>query len=507
MIDTDIAGKTVIVGLGKTGLSCARFLAQRGEPFVVVDTRQSPPALAELLTLVPDVDCYLGGLEPFVFEQADRIIVSPGISVKESVIAKAKLNGAEVIGDVVLFAHYADAPIVAITGSNGKSTVTTMLAEMAKQAGLYVEVGGNLGTPVLDLLSRSSTPLPDAGAEKNSVEKPAYYIVELSSFQLETTANLNALAAVVLNISADHMDRYRDLQEYRMAKRKIYNGCTTLVVNRDDPDVMGILQDYLNSAGEMSASARKQGEVIISFGLSQPNTVAFDSPRTGSLHTGSLHTDSLHTGLQRPGSQHFGLLSKEGRQYLAKGDQYLMPADEMRLPGRHNIANALAALALGDALQLPEDSMLSALRQYPGLPHRTEWVATINGVKWYNDSKGTNVGATVSAIIGMPGSKVLIAGGDGKGADFTPLREVIIANNVHLVILIGKDAPAIKDVLFGVVQVELTNTLEAAVKLACSLSSDGDSVILSPACASFDMFKDYQHRGDVFISAVRNLPL
>jgi len=473
MIDTDIAGNTVIVGLGKTGLSCARFLAQRGESFVVVDTRQSPPALAELLTIAPDVDCYLGGLEPFVFEQADRIIVSPGISVKESVIAKARFNGAEVIGDIMLFAHYADAPIVAITGSNGKSTVTTMLAEMARQAGLYIEAGGNLGTPVLDLLSLPQVTKPDMAVDGNKPEKPAYYIVELSSFQLETTARLNAFAAVVLNISADHMDRYNDLQEYRAAKRNIYNGCEVLVVNRDDPDVMEMLQECLATDFDVNGSI-KNGSVI-SFGLSQPEDDAF------------------------------GLRNSNGRQYLAKGEQCLMPADEMRLPGRHNLANALAALALGDAMQLPLDAMLSALRTYPGLPHRTQWVATINGVNWYNDSKGTNVGATVSAIIGMPGPKVLIAGGDGKGADFAPLREAIIANNVHLVILIGKDAPVIKETLFGVVQVELTRSLEAAVTLAYSLSSDGDSVILSPACASFDMFNDYEHRGDVFVNAVMSL--
>ncbi|NOZ54644.1 MAG: UDP-N-acetylmuramoyl-L-alanine--D-glutamate ligase [Gammaproteobacteria bacterium] len=485
MVDTDVAGKTVIVGLGNTGLSCARFLAQRGEPFVVVDTRQNPPALTQLLNLVPDVDCYLGGLEPFVFEQADRIIVSPGISANELVIAKARLNGAEIIGDIALFAQYADAPIVAITGSNGKSTVTTLLAEMAQQAGVYVEVGGNLGTPALDLLSRPLTSKPSTMMHNTSVinnkpAKPAFYIVELSSFQLETTPNLNAQVAVVLNISADHMDRYVNLLEYRAAKRNIYNGCKIMIVNRDDPEVMEMLHDVTNSDNHLSHGC-------------------------GSADTGNPNKAMLSFGLSLCSDANFGIQNKHGRQYLMKGEQYLMPTDELHFPGWHNLANALAALALGDAMRLPLSAMLAALREYSGLPHRTQWVATIRGVSWYNDSKGTNVGATVAAITGMPGTKILIAGGDGKGADFKPLREAVIANNVRLVVLIGKDAQAIAEVLFGVVQVELTTTLDAAVRLAGELSMPGESVILSPACASFDMFKDYQHRGDTFVRAVKGI--
>ena len=451
-------GNTVIVGLGKTGLSCARYLAQKGEPFVVVDSRANPPGLKELLSIAPNVNCYLGGFEPFVFEQAKRLIVSPGISVKESVIAGAKQRGAEIIGDIALFARHADAPIVAITGSNGKSTVTTMLDAMAQQAKLKVKVGGNLGVPALDLLDKDN---------KTPQQPTEFYVLELSSFQLETTPDLHAFAAVVLNVSADHMDRYANLQEYVAAKQNIYHNCRHRVFNRDDPAV----------AAMITAEAA-QSEDIVSFGLSAPLT-------------------ELDFGVEHDGSQ----------AWLVKGKQRLMPAEEIYLPGRHNQSNALAALALGETMGIPMDDMLSVLRSFSGLPHRMQLVATRNQVSWYNDSKGTNVGATVSAIAGMSGNKVLIAGGDGKGADFEPLREAVIANNVRLVILIGKDAERIADVLSGVVQIERASNMYAAVALANKLAKPDEKVILSPACASFDMFTDYQQRGEVFMEAVRNLPI
>jgi UDP-N-acetylmuramoylalanine--D-glutamate ligase len=454
------AGATVIVGLGKTGLSCARYLTQRGETFVVVDSRSNPPGLKQLLSVAPNVQCYLGGFEPLVFDQAQRLIVSPGVSVKESVIANARAHGAEVLGDIALFAAHADAPIIAITGSNGKSTVTTLLGAMAEHAELKVKVGGNLGEPALNLL-------PGKTESELSLDKTDYYILELSSFQLETTDNLKAYAAVVLNISADHMDRYVNVQEYVDAKKNIYLDCQNKVINRDDELV----------AGMTSSNKTEVSENVVSFGMGMP-----------------------------PTTKDFGIESRGDKAWLVKGSQLLMRVDEIGLPGRHNQANALAALALGEVTGIDVDDMLHVLRHFSGLPHRMQLVAKIREIDWYNDSKGTNVGATVSALAGMPGNKILIAGGDGKGADFNPLREAVIANNVRVVILIGKDAECIESVLSGVVQIERAENMTAAVVLADKLAKAKDKVILSPACASFDMFSDYQHRGEVFMESVRSLP-
>ncbi|WP_455365230.1 UDP-N-acetylmuramoyl-L-alanine--D-glutamate ligase, partial [Kaarinaea lacus] len=452
---TGTQGTTVIVGLGKTGLSCARYLAQQGETFVVVDSRADPPGLKQLLSLAPNVECYLGGFEPVAFEQAKRLIVSPGISIKESVIANAASQGAQVLGDIALFAEHADAPIVAITGSNGKSTVTSMVGAMAEQGDLKVKVGGNIGVPALDLLATS--PVSDIGeiTTEPNLEKPDFYVLELSSFQLETTPNLSAFAAVVLNISADHMDRYANIQEYVAAKQQVYRNCHFQVYNRDD----------VLCAEMMQAVVASTDDRVVSFGLGIP-----------------------------PSDHDYGIEQQDGESWLMKGKQPLMRVDELSLPGRHNQANALAALALGEAMNIKLDDMLQVLRNFVGLPHRMQLVASINNVNWYNDSKGTNVGATVSAIAGMPGNKILIAGGDGKGADFEPLREAVIANNVRLVILIGKDADRIEAVLSGVVQIERAANMNAAVLLASKLAKPQEKVILSPACASFDMFRDYQHR-------------
>ncbi|HEY5603494.1 MAG TPA: UDP-N-acetylmuramoyl-L-alanine--D-glutamate ligase [Gammaproteobacteria bacterium] len=463
-----VKGATVIVGLGKTGLSVARYLAQRGEAFVVADSRRDPPGLKQLLSIAPNVECHLGGFEPRIFEQAQRLIVSPGVSIKEPVIASAVARGAEILGDIALFAAQAGAPIVAITGSNGKSTVTAMAGAMAEHAGLNAKVGGNIGIPALDFLTGPAKAVAGDAPMAANVEKPAFYVLELSSFQLETTPNLNAFAAVVLNVSADHMDRYTTIQEYSAAKQIVYRNCHYRVFNRDDALGTQLVK-------QVDGSAQDQ---VVSFGLGAP-----------------------------PTGNDFGIDNHGGAPWLMKGQQALMRADEMSLPGRHNQANALAALALGEAMKIRIEDMLHVLRNFVGLPHRMQLVAELKEVSWYNDSKGTNVGATVSAIAGMPGSKLLIAGGDGKGADFEPLRAAVIANNVRLVILIGRDADRIEKVLSGVVQIETATTMQAAVVLASKLAKAGEKVILSPACASFDMFNDYQHRGDVFMQAVRSLPL
>jgi UDP-N-acetylmuramoylalanine--D-glutamate ligase len=433
---------TVIVGLGKTGLSCARYLAGRGESFVVMDSRNTPPALTELRREFPWAPLFLGGFDDAVLARAQRLIVSPGVALAEPAIAAAIRDGAEAIGDIELFARAAHAPVMAVTGANGKSTVTTLVGEMIRDAGFTVRVGGNLGTPALDLLEK---------------DEPDFYVLELSSFQLETTQSLNAAAAVVLNISPDHMDRYHDVREYAAAKQRIYRGAGTMVINADDPVVVAMMQ---------------AGRRVTRFSLREPV----------------------------PGD--FGVRNRDGQPHLAKGAEILLPAAELHIKGMHNSANALAALALGEAAGVPMTSMLATLRRFAGLPHRTQWVASRNGVSWYNDSKGTNVGATLAALQGMPGKVILIAGGLGKGQDFTPLKAAAAAK-ARAVVLMGQDAPLIERALAGVVPVVQVRDMDEAVERAAHLAQEGDTVLLSPACASFDMFKGYDHRGEVFTAAVR----
>ena len=450
---SEVSVQTLIVGLGATGLSCARFLRQRGETFSVIDSRAMPPSLQQLQNEMPEVPTYCGSFDMPVMKTAHRIVLSPGISLQEPPIAAAMQRGADIFGDIELFARHVDAPVVAITGSNGKSTVTALVGEMAKAAGLKVKVGGNIGTPALDLLADADEPTE-------------FYVLELSSFQLETTRSLNAYAAVVLNVSPDHMDRYHSIDEYAAAKQSIYHGDGVLVVNSDDPWVVAM-------------------ETAFTHQNAQRHVVRFS--------------------LQVPKQDEFGIRRVDGEPWLAFGQTPLLKAGELRIAGKHNQANALAALALGDAMRIPMNTMLNVLRQFPGLPHRTQWVATINGVNWYNDSKGTNVGATVAAVAGMPGSKVLIAGGDGKGADFTPLKDLAIHHNVKAVVLIGRDGPVIAKALNGAVPVSYATNMLDAVNQANGLVNAGDCVLLSPACASFDMFENYVARGKAFEQAVKRL--
>jgi UDP-N-acetylmuramoylalanine--D-glutamate ligase len=443
-----LAPRTLIVGLGKTGLSCARFLAPRGVPLAVTDSRAAPPALAALRDELPDVAVFVGGFNEAAFAAAEQFVVSPGISLNEPVIARARRRGVPVVGDIELFARAADAPIIAITGSNGKSTVTTLVGEMARCAGLKAAVGGNLGTPALDLLMDPEGP-------------PDLYVIEVSSFQLDTTENLGAAAAVVLNVSPDHMDRYPDLETYCASKQRVYRGAGVKVINADDP-------------------------LVAEMGRGDPRALRFT--------------------LGEPGPGELGLMIEGGEEWLAFGSRLLLPAREVRIAGRHNLANALAAMALSHAMRLPWEAMCEALRRFPGLPHRCEWVAERDGVTWYNDSKGTNVGATVAAMQGMLGRLVLIAGGDGKGADFKPLGPVV-AQKARAVVLIGRDAriieKSIEQAIAGAAPVVHAKDMLEAVDRARELAQPGDSVLLSPACASFDMFKNFEHRGRVFVSAVR----
>ncbi len=437
--------ETLIVGLGVTGLSVARYLSAREEPFAVADSRENPPGKAEFEAEFPTVPAYFGSFRSSVFQRAKQLIVSPGISVLTDEIQHAHSKGAEIIGDIELFVRsISQQPVVAITGSNGKTTVTTLLGLMAEKSGRRVLIGGNVGIPVLQLLDE---------------EIPDLYVLELSSFQLETTYSMNAIAAVILNISEDHLDRYDGLDSYVAAKARIYDQCEIPVVNRDDARVSRL-------AGVHES---------ISFGLGAPARL-----------------------------EDFGLLPKDGKEWLAKGSSYLMPTEEIKLPGRHNICNALAALALGDQAGLPMTGMLDALRCFEGVPHRSQWIAEINAVNWYNDSKGTNVGATLAALSGLPGKTVLIAGGQGKGSDFTPLREVV-TDKARAVILMGEDADRLAQALPDYPHKIFVKDMQEAVRRAAEQARPGDNVLLSPACASFDMFRNYEERGEVFVKAVKRL--
>jgi len=390
---------------------------------------------------------YLGGLEQAVLNGAAQIILSPGLPLATPEIQAAIERSVPVVGDIQVFADYAQAPVVAITGSNAKSTVTTIVGEMAKDAGVNVAVGGNLGTPALDLIS-------------DAVE---LYVMELSSFQLETTPALKASVATVLNVSPDHLDRYDSYLKYHQAKHEIFKGCQAVVVNRDDA---------------LSAPMIKPGVKHTSFGLSIPDL------------------------------NQFGIIKQESNTYLAKFNEPLLDVSKLKIKGSHNRSNALAALALGEAVGLDMISMLATLQNYPGLEHRCQWLKCSDGVDYYNDSKGTNVGATVAALQGLgpdtQGSIILMAGGVAKGADFSFMKGAI-DQYVTTLILYGEDRASLAKALKGQAEIKLADSFEGAFNLARENSQHGDAVLLSPACASFDMFKSFEHRGEVFTQLVKAL--
>ena len=407
------------------------------------DSRKVPPGLAELGHLTNTLDIRLGGFDLSLLDAASQLVISPGVSLEEPIAQAARARGIEVLGDVELFARAVRAPVIGITGTNGKSTVTSLVARMAASAGRRVLAGGNLGVPALDLLDQ---PLPDI------------YVLELSSFQLETTSSLDLMAAVVLNVTADHMDRYASVAAYAAAKARIFMHAATVVLNADDPLV-------------------------------------------AAMQTGRHATRTFST--QRDDAD-YSLLRRDGRVHLARQGEALLDTARLKIRGLHNAANALAALALGDAAGLPLAAMLDALEAFPGLPHRSAWVADIAGVRYLDDSKGTNVGATLAAVAGLDGPLVMIAGGDGKGQDFTPLAAAF-AHKVRHVVLIGRDAPALERTLEGVCATERAADMAQAVAAAARAAQPGDTVLLSPACASLDMFRDYGHRGDEFAAAVQKL--
>lgn len=437
----------IVVGLGKSGMSLVRFLAQQGVRFAVADTRANPPELATLQRDYPQVEVRCGELDVEFLCRATELYVSPGLALATPALQQAAARGVQMSGDIELFARHAKAPIIAITGSNAKSTVTTLVGEMAKAAGKKVAVGGNLGTPALDLLA-------------DDVE---LYVMELSSFQLETTHSLNAEVATCLNVSEDHMDRYSGMQAYHLAKHRIFRGARQVVVNRDDA-------------------------------LSRP-----------------LQADQLPCwsfGLSKSDFNGFGLIEEAGEKCLAFQFDALLPVRELKIRGAHNQSNALAALALGHAVGLPFAAMLEALKHFTGLAHRCQWVGELRGAHYYDDSKATNVGAALAAIEGLGadinGKLLLIAGGDGKGADFSALR-VPVAHYCRAVVLLGRDAARLAEALDGAAVQVRVNSLEEAVAQCAALAQPGDAVLLSPACASLDMFKNFEERGRLFAQAVGGL--
>lgn len=435
----------VVVGLGSTGLSCARFLQQRGVPFAVVDTRAEPPGLAELRREMPGVEVYAGDYPQELFRAAAEVIVSPGVGMATPIVRAAQAAGVPVVGDIDLFMREATAPVVGITGSNAKSTVTELVGQMARDAQRNVGVGGNLGTPALALLA----------------PERELYVLELSSFQLERSQRLGLAVAAVLNISADHLDRHGTMRGYRAAKHRIFNGCGKAVVNPDDA---------------MTVPLPGTDEEVVTWRMAEPQAGGF------------------------------GLRQIDGVEFLCQDEQALLPVAGLRLAGRHNVANALAALALGHAAGLPLAAMTATLRSFKGLPHRCELVAEIDGVRYVNDSKGTNVGATEAALRGLGGARdvLLIAGGQGKGADFTQLQAAV-AQHCKLLLLLGEDAPLLAQALSPSAPVLMVSSLAEAVSAAAARASRGDVVLLSPACASFDMFSGYAERGNTFAARVRDL--
>jgi UDP-N-acetylmuramoylalanine--D-glutamate ligase len=433
----------VVVGLGKTGYSIAQYLLAHGVRFSVTDSRAAPPELERLTALSRIVPVRTGGFDPELLKDAEMVIASPGVSLRGEFFERARALELPIIGDIELFARAAKAPVVAITGTNGKSTVTTLLGAMVARAERQVAVGGNLGVPALELL--------DAAAD--------LYVLELSSFQLELTDSLAPLAATVLNVTPDHLDRYADIAAYAAAKARIYARCQVPLINLDDALVAHMLAP---------------SQPHVSFAL-------------------------------RDTAADYRLVGRGADVWLSSHGERVFPLAELKLTGLHNAANALAALALADAIGVSRSASIEALHEFPGLAHRTQWVAEVGGVRYIDDSKGTNVGATLAAVAGLPGPLVLIAGGDGKGQDFSALRSAF-DGKVRAAVLIGRDARQLGAVLEGVCACEYCPTLETAVERAAQLARPGEVVLLSPACASLDMFRDYAHRGEVFAQAVRSLP-
>lgn len=442
----------LVVGLGKTGHSIARYLQRRNIPFCAFDTREAPTGLIEFNNEFPGIEVYLHELPADIYRQVSSIICSPGVALDHPMLQKANELSIPIYGDIECLARDVQSPIIAITGTNGKSTVTMLVGEMARAAGLRVAVGGNIGTPVLDLLDGN--------------EIYDLWVLELSSFQLDLVTSLAPIAATILNVTPDHLDRHHHFSAYVQAKQRIYHRANVMVHNREDHYTQPQVNDVMPSTN------------LVNFGI--------DAPTSGC----------------------WGLLHKDNVTYLACGQDILMSVDALKIKGRHNWANALAACSLASAAGISFACMVDVLEKFPGLPHRSQWVRTLDGVDWINDSKGTNIGATMSAISGigasMGGKIVLIAGGQGKGADFSELCP-FMTDFVRSVVLIGEDADKIELAIKNAVSVQRASSMDDAINLAQCTAQKGDVVLLSPACASLDMFRDFNHRGEVFTALVNAL--
>jgi UDP-N-acetylmuramoylalanine--D-glutamate ligase len=451
--------QVLVLGMGETGLSMVKWLTRQGAVVRVADNRVTPPNLKVLEQLIPTEKIYNGPFTAEAFDGIEAVAISPGVPLAEPLVQNVMKREIPVIGDIELFAqalNHLEQPrpkILAITGSNGKTTVTTMVGNMVRNAGWDVEVAGNIGPAVLETLMRRM----DLG------RMPQYWVLELSSFQLETTQHLDADAAAVLNLSEDHFDRYAGMHDYAAAKARLFMGHkeSVQILNRDDKAVLA-----------MALPGRKQ----ITFGLGEPIS-----------------------------EWDFGLLQIQGDLWLAQGEIGLLKTSELMIPGMHNVANALAAMALCRAVALSYEPLLEALREFKGLPHRMQKIAVINKVTFYDDSKSTNVGSAIAALNGMQKNIVLIAGGDGKGQDFSPLKQPV-ANCARAVVLLGRDAKEIAKAISDCqIPIHYAATMDEAVRISFLLAQPGDVVMLSPACASLDMFRNYIHRAEVFIDVVKEI--
>lgn len=436
------ASKDLVVGLGATGLSVARYFRRADIDAMFFDSRAQPPGMRELDEVWPGAQVLLGDV--LLPQGISRIIASPGVSDKHPLLAKARKQHLEIISDIELFAREARVPFVAVTGSNGKSTVTTLLYYMCRADGHQVLAGGNLGEPALDLLQHPT---------------PEVYILELSSFQLQRTQSLPAAVAILLNVSPDHLDWHSSEAEYRNSKYRVYREAQEAVINRADAEAV---------------KHTEHCEHVISFGSDEP------------------------------AMNQYGLRTEDGETFLARGDSMLISVKDLAMYGVHNQLNALAALAAGELIGLGQSAMLQVLAEFPGLPHRMQFVARIRAVDYINDSKATNVAAAVASVESISGMLVLIAGGDGKGADFSELANAL-EGKLRGAVLIGKDAEKIASALDTVMRVQFAKDMASAVKLAAACAESDDTVLLAPACASLDQYANYMARGDAFCEAVQAL--
>jgi UDP-N-acetylmuramoylalanine--D-glutamate ligase len=436
--------KVLVYGLGRTGLSVARFLADRNVDAHFLDSRAEPPGVDELAGIYPGADVITGHTPASLLDSTTHIVVSPGIADSDDFLAAARKAGVEILSDIEVFMHEAQAPIIGITGSNGKSTVTTLVALMCEAAGRHVRAGGNLGTPALDLLED---------------EEPDLYILELSSFHLQRTVNLPLEVAVLLNVADDHLDWHENRAEYQQAKFRILREAKNAVLNRDDDAIL----------------SRARGD--------QPY---------------------LSFGMDEPGEGQYGLRVDHEELFLARGEQLLLSVSDVAMVGSHNYVNALAALAAGQLLGLDFSPMLQVLDEFPGLPHRMQPAGRSDGVVYVNDSKATNVAAAIAAVESLHNPVVLIAGGQGKGGDFEALA-TSTAGRLRAAVLIGEDAELLKDAFEGITPTEYAGDMAEAVSRATAIAESGDVVLLAPACASFDQYENYQARGDDFCRIVAEL--